>query len=348
MEERKEVVCKMVSLGMSTDKALRIAKIPRSSYYYRSTGGRKGKEPSTHTLKNGQLVSNEQLVNEMNDILGVDFIDYGYARTTKALVAKGYLVNKKKIYRLMKINHLLLKKRKATIKKNYVSDFVPLCTAPFQVMEIDIKYVFIHGLRKNAYLITIFDVFSRAALAWSLDLDMKASRVVNLVNQLLQNWLIPWNVDPKLTKVSIRTDNGSQFIASLFREHLKSADIANEYIQPATPQQNGHIESFHATLTKLVCNSYFFDDLSSANNVLHRFFHSYNNVRIMEAILFKTPYEFLNLWKSGRITAQTENKKVIYFFREETTSQKPVASSPEYAWGNDKIIPNSSNFVTID
>ena len=120
MEERKEVVCKMVSLGMSTDKALRIAKIPRSSYYYRSTGGRKGKEPSTHTLKNGQLVSNEQLVNEMNDILGVDFIDYGYARTTKALMAKGYLVNKKKIYRLMKVNHLLLKKRKATIKKNYV------------------------------------------------------------------------------------------------------------------------------------------------------------------------------------------------------------------------------------
>jgi hypothetical protein len=77
MEERKEVVRKMVSLGMRTDKALRIAKIPRSSYYYRSKGLRKGKEPSTHTLKNGELVSNDQLVNEMNDILGIDFIDYG-------------------------------------------------------------------------------------------------------------------------------------------------------------------------------------------------------------------------------------------------------------------------------
>lgn len=347
MEERKEVVCKMVSLGMRTDKALRIAKIPRSSYYYRSTGGRKGKEPSTHTLKNGQLVSNEQVVSEMNDILGVDFIDYGYARTTKALVEKGYHVNKKKIYRLMKINHLLLKKRKAAIKKSYVSDFIPLCTAPFQVMEIDIKYVFIHGLRKNAYLITIFDVFSRAALVWSLDLDMKASRVVYLVNQLLQKWLIPWNIDPKQTKVTIRTDNGSQFIASLFREHLKTADITNEYIQPATPQQNGHIESFHATLTKLVCNKYCFDDLSHALNVFHKFFDVYNNIRIMESILHKTPYVFLMLWKERRIDAKIENKKVIYFFREETTSQKPVASSSEYLWGKNKIMPLTDNFVTI-
>ena len=347
MEERKEVVCKMVSMGMRTDKALKIAEIPRSSYYYRSTGVRKGKEPSAYTLKNGQMVSNEQLVNEMNDILGIDFIDYGYARTTKALVEKGYHVNKKKIYRLMKINHLLLKKKKAAVKKNYVSDFVPLCTAPFQVMEIDIKYVYVHGLRKNAYLITILDVFSRAALVWGLGLDMKASRVVNLVNQLLQKWLIPWDIDPKQTKVSIRTDNGSQFIAALFRQHLKEADITNEYIQPATPQQNGHIESFHATLTKLVCNKYCFDDLNSALIVFHKFFDVYNNVRIMEAILYKTPSVFLKLWKEGSIDAKTENKKVSYFFREETTSHKPVASSSEYSWGKDKIMPYSNNIVTI-
>ena len=345
MEDRKEVVCKMVGLGMRTSTALAMAEIPRSSYYYRSKGVRKGKEPSTHTLKNGQLVSNEQLVNEMNDILGVDFIDYGYARTTRALAGKGYHVNKKKIYRLMKINHLLLKRRKAVIKKNYVSNFVPLCTAPFQVMEIDIKYVFIPGLRKNAYLITIFDVFSRAALVWSIDLDMKASRVINLVDQLLQKWLIPWNIDPKQTKVSIRTDNGSQFAAALFRQHLKEADITNEYIQPATPQQNGHIESFHATLTKLVCNKYCFDDLNHAINVFHKFFDVYNNIRIMESILYKTPSAFLNLWKEGRIDAKIENKKVIYFFREETTSHKPVASSSEYSWGKNKIMPYSTNFA---
>lgn len=337
MEERKEVVCKMVGLGMRTSKALAMAEIPRSTYYYRSNGRYKGKKPSTHTLKNGEYVTNEQLVNDIKDVLGQDFIDYGYARTTKALVAKGYHVNKKKVYKLMKINHLLLQKRKAAARKNYVKDFVPLCKAPFQVIEADIKYVFVHGLRKNAYLITLLDVFSRTALAWVLEFNMKASRVVGLVNQFIQNWLIPWSVDPKQTKVAIRTDNGPQFIAAILRDHLDSVGIDNEYIEPATPQQNGHIESFHATVTKLVCNKYYFDNLAQATEVFERFFHTYNNIRIMESICYKAPMEFLRLWKEGHIEAVIQNKKVIYFFREETTSQKPVASSSEYLWVNDKF-----------
>lgn len=347
MAERKEIVCKMVSMGMRTARAFEIAGIPRSTYYYRSTGVRKGKEPSTHTLKNGQLVSNEELLNEMNTILGVDFIDYGYVRTTMALVGLGYHINKKKIYRLMKENHLLFKKKKAILKKNYVTDFVPVCTSPFQVMEIDIKYVYIHGLRKNAYLITILDIFSRVALAWSIDMNMKSSRVIELVNQLLNNWLIPWNIDPKQTKVCIRTDNGSQFIAALFRQHLHHANISNEYIKPATPEQNGHIESFHATLTSLVCNKYYFEDLNQANPILQKFYQTYNNIRIMKSILYKTPLQFLNLWKDGKIGVKTEYNKIVYFFREETTTQLAVASSPEYFGGDNKNIPLSNTFETI-
>ena len=347
MAERKEIVCKMVSLGLRTAKALEIAKIPRSTYYYRSSGMRKGKAPSTHTLKNGQLVSNEELISEMNTILGVDFIDYGYARTTMALVANGYVVNKKKVYRIMKANHLLFKKKVAVKKKNYVTDFVPLSTSPFQLMEIDIKYVYIHGLNKNAYLITILDVFSRAALAWSLDLNMKASRVVILVNQLLQDWLIPWNIDPKQTKVCIRTDNGSQFIAALFRQHLTQADISNEYIQPATPEQNGHIESFHATLTKLVSNKYYFEDLNQAIHVLNDFFYTYNNIRIMKSILYKSPFQFLKHWKDTNIGVKTENKKIIYFFRKETTAKCTVASSSEYLGGDNKNINIYNTLETI-
>lgn len=336
----------MVGLGMRTSKALAMAEIPRSTYYYRSNGRHKGKKPSTHTLRNGRYVTNEQLVNDIKDILGQDFIDYGYARTTKAIVARGYHVNRKKVYKLMKANNLLLQKRKAAARKNYVKDFVPLCTAPFQVIEADIKYVFVQGLRKNAYLITFLDVFSRAALVWGLEFNMKASRVVGLVNQFLENWLIPWNVDPNQAKVAIRTDNGPQFIAAALRDHLNSVGIENEYIEPATPQQNGHIESFHATVTKLVCNKYYFDHLDQAREVFERFFHTYNNIRIMESIGYKTPMQFLRLWKDGHIDAVKQNKKVIYFFREETTSLKPVASSSEYLWGNDKFTLSNNRYET--
>jgi len=38
MEERKEIVIKMVSMGMPTSKALTIAEVPRSAFYYKSNG----------------------------------------------------------------------------------------------------------------------------------------------------------------------------------------------------------------------------------------------------------------------------------------------------------------------
>lgn len=44
MEERKEIVIKMVSMGMPTSKALTIAEIPRSTFYYKSNGRKKGKK----------------------------------------------------------------------------------------------------------------------------------------------------------------------------------------------------------------------------------------------------------------------------------------------------------------
>ena len=85
MEARKQVVGKMVSLGMRTAKALDIASIPRSTYYYKSTGGRKGRRPDGYTLLNGQVVPDSQVIRSIYEILSQDFIDYGYIRTTEAL-----------------------------------------------------------------------------------------------------------------------------------------------------------------------------------------------------------------------------------------------------------------------
>lgn len=53
MAERKEIVCRMVSQGMRTSHALSIAEIPRSTYYYKSNGRRKGKQPSGFSFLNG-------------------------------------------------------------------------------------------------------------------------------------------------------------------------------------------------------------------------------------------------------------------------------------------------------
>jgi putative transposase len=168
----------------------------------------------------------------------------------------------------------------------------------------------------------MIDVFSRTALVWELNMTMKAKDAVRLVRKLINDWLFPMNLDPKKLSIKIRTDNGSQFIAKVFKESLQGAQISNEYIRPATPQQNAHIESFHNTLSRLVCGKYYFEDTQEAQEVLERFFYTYNNKRIMKAILGMTPIEFLQAWSEGRIECKIEGREVKYFLREKPTDKK--------------------------
>lgn len=318
MEERKEIILKIVSLGMPTSKALSIAGICKSTFYYKRNGRKRGKKPKGWTLYQDQVVPDEMVVQTIENTLGQDFIDYGYIRTAEELKNLGYHINKKKVYRIMKEHKLLYPKRRAlkSASKEYVEFSSPLCSRPFEAIEVDIKYIYIHGEKRNAYLITMLDVFTRIALEWTLNLDMKTQRVVDLLNKMYTRWLIPHNIDPLTLMVKIRTDNGSQFIARLFREHLNQAKIQNEYIHPATPQQNGHIESFHKTLTELVCNKYYFEDFDQADCVLEKFFDVYNNKRIMKSILYKPPLQFFKLWQENHVETKVVNKKIKHFLRE--------------------------------
>ena len=338
MAERKEIVCRMVSKGMRTSKALKIAQIPRSTYYYKATGNPKGKAPSSHTLYKSKWVNNQFVVSNITELLGQEFIDYGYIRTAKALKHQGFKINKKKVYRLMKQHQLLYpKKRTPQANKIYVKHTSPLCNRPFEVIEIDIKYVYIHGINRHFYLITMLDVFSRMALEWELSQNMKTVNVLTLLDKLFTHWLIPCNIDPKKIAVKVRTDNGSQFVARLFRERLTTAHIQNEYIRPGTPQQNGHIEAFHGTVSNLVCKKYYFENVIEAEDTFKRFFHTYNHKRIMESILYLTPVEFVKQWANGKIDCRIENKKLKYFFREKSKDRKSKDSCSEILIGQNKI-----------
>jgi hypothetical protein len=55
---------------------------------------------------------------------------------------------------------------------------------PFEIIEIDIKYIDIHGFRQNAYLNTIFYTFTRTALCWEPDLMMELNKVIKLTDKL--------------------------------------------------------------------------------------------------------------------------------------------------------------------
>ena len=96
---------------------------------------------------------------------------------------------------------------------------------------------------------------------------------------------------------------------------------------------NGHIEAFHHTVEKLICSKYCFASINDAIQVFTRFFDTYNNKRIMKAILHLTPMEMLINYYSGKIGVKlNEKKKQAYYFKEEP-KEKSNGPSLEVLFG---------------
>ena len=94
-------------------------KIPHSVYYYLPKDGKPGAKPSTHTLKSdGALVPNNEVVNTIRAELNQEFVCYGYQNMTAVLREQNFIINHKKVYRLMNESHLLLGKVIRTGKSN--------------------------------------------------------------------------------------------------------------------------------------------------------------------------------------------------------------------------------------
>ena len=73
-----------------------------SSYYRKLSGGKKGNKPSllTYHKVNG-YVDQEAVIRSIKDILSHEFIDCGYRLMCTYLKRDGYLINHKKLYRIM-------------------------------------------------------------------------------------------------------------------------------------------------------------------------------------------------------------------------------------------------------
>ena len=333
MGEKREIVCRYVSKGLNVSNAVVIASIKKSTYYYRPNGRPKGKRPSTHTLKYDEgMVSNDIVVKEIINLISPEYHDYGYKVSSELLRRMGYKINSKKVNRLMRDNNLLHPQtmKQEPLDKLWIKYTSPPLEGPFKTVEADIKYVYIHGENRNAFLLTFLCTFCRYAPVWDLAYSMRNDQIIDLVMDFIHHPIVKENRDKGNMKFIIRTDNGPQFIAKQLAKVLDSMGITHEYIHPGTPEQNGHIESFHNTVTRLVCNRNIFGNIIHGRSIFQEFFYVYDNTRVMKSLLYYPPKQFLELWKSGLIGIKKDKRnKEIFFFREKPLPNMEVGSSSE-------------------
>jgi transposase InsO family protein len=151
---------------------------------------------------------------------------------------------------------------------------------------LDIKYVWIEGERRYYYLLTVIDVYTRKVMGWILQKSIRQMDVIRLLRKL--------DLEHSLKGVTVRNDNGSQFIAHRVRFFLRSSEANQEFTHIATPEENAYIEAYHSIFEREVIQRFEFSSFYETGLTTTAYVEFYNNRRLHGGIGFKTPQEMWN------------------------------------------------------
>jgi putative transposase len=205
---------------------------------------------------------------------------------------------------VLKETKLLQKKRNNPLSKRRLSpDRKPQPTAPYQCLEMDFKYIYCPELRKNVYLLTVLDVFSRKVLSHSINTHMRHTSIMDLWNPLIAT------LGP-VEHLGIRTDNGSQFICKRIAAYFADKQVKHEFTKPATPEENGHIESWHSTLAKELLNRNDYRKYDELKEKVASFIAYYNSERLHSSLDYMPPEAFMAAWEEKQISLKAERQEL--------------------------------------
>jgi putative transposase len=255
---------------ISTDDDLSIRQqcelldIASSSYYYKPKG------ESSENQEIMRLMDEEFLEHPTHGVLQIqDF-----------LFAMGFLVNPKRVRRLLrKMNIMAIYPKRNLSKLGHAKYIHPYLlrnleiNRPNQVWAIDITYIPMkHGFM---YLTAIIDVYSRYVVSWGLFNDLRAENSLEVLQEAIRQ-----NGKPEI----INSDQGSQFTCSLWVEYLKRERILISMDGRGRALDNIFIERFWRTVKRDYVYLYPAEDGLELFVGLKKFFKYYNGKKTHQGI----------------------------------------------------------------
>lgn len=179
---------------------------------------------------------------------------------------------------------------------------------PLTILEMDIKYCWIEGQNCYAFILTVIDTFTRYVLHWTVGYHMKKEQVKEVWEYIIVTYLQRADLLNNSIAVEVRNDNGKQFCAKMIQSFFKDNYLNQVFTHPYSPEENGHVESFHKILGRSLKSSYF-KDLAHLKSRLQTFYTLYSNQRSHGSIAGLGPAHFWALWDDHQIIMTTYDKK---------------------------------------
>jgi putative transposase len=257
--------------GFSLRKALRHTGCSRKAYYHQA---RKRCIPLDPYIveKTRQIAMRRQL--------------YGTRRMAAQLSRElGVRVNRKRVQRIYRqLGWTQPQQRKNDLLRTAVSSR-PKPTKPNELWEADLTYIHC-GIDGWGYSFNVEDVVSREWVSYVFDkYAVKENAILSVEKALIKH--------PEAIGIRLRTDHGSQYGSRAFKESMRVLGVRQEFIAVNTPEQNGHMESFHRTLKREYVWTRDFQSFQDAAEALQEAYLDYNQNRIHSALGYITPLEYL-------------------------------------------------------
>ncbi|WP_273724467.1 IS3 family transposase, partial [Leuconostoc mesenteroides] len=257
--------------------------LKRSTYYYLEA----------HPLNTS---SDNKIADVIRQIKSPQFqTEYGYRRVTTLLHDQGYLVNHKRVLRIMGQNALLsttynTRKRRynsyrgtvgriaeRVIKRDFQAD------APYQKIVTDVTEIQLNDHSK-AYLTAFVDLYAGEVLSYHLAKTPTMSLVMRPLKSL-----------SKHRGAIIHSDQGFHYQTPMFINTLKDFGMTQSMSRKSTPVDNAPIESFFHILKANIVHRKQYESFHDFKVVVDDFINYYNNHRIKQKLNGLSPVQYRQL-----------------------------------------------------
>ena len=225
--------------------------------------------------------------------IALEWPSYGRRRITAELRRRGWTVNPKRVYRLMREDNLLcVRKRKfiVTTNSHHGRKVYPnlarhlVLTGVDQLWVADITYIRLQ--EEFVFLAVLLDAYSRRVIGWALERTLEdeltlAALQMALSRRYLQRELVH------------HSDRGCQYASTDYTDLLKAHQIGISMSRQGNPWDNAACESFMKTLKYEEIHRNEYRDLSEARASIRQFLEKvYNRKRLHSALGYLPPAEF--------------------------------------------------------